>query len=146
MEGNDASIKAHCIIMIVKRPAAVIYSLAEEDPVEKRRKLPRRLSSLLAVAVLVSGLAFALAGPAGPNTLENGGRVSTAMRAHPLTTNLPVAPTPTAVAPARTAPPLSLTLMLVCTGGALLLVFVVILLGFVLALDKKKVDQGKTGS
>ncbi len=124
----------------------MIYSLAEEDPVEKSRKLPRWLGGLLAVVVLVSGLTFALAAPADANTLESGGRPNTAMFSHPLAASPAVAPTATAVPPARAAPPLSLTVMLICTGGALALVFGVIVLGFVLAMDKKKVDQGKPRS
>ncbi len=113
---------------------------------ENRKKLLGWFKGFLSVAVLVSGLTLALAAPADANTLESGRRVSIATLAHPLAANPAVAPTPTAVPPARTAPPLSLTIMMICTGGALLLVFVVMILGFVLALERKKGDRGETRS
>ncbi len=116
----------------------MLYSLAEEDKVEKREKLLGPLKGFLAVAVLVSGLTFALAAPAGANTLESGGRVGAARLAQPLAADPTATPTP----PTRTAPPLSLTVMLICTGSALLLVFVVMILGFILGVGKQKQGGG----
>lgn len=142
MQGNDASIKAYCICIVVKHPAAVIYSLAEEDKVQKSRGFPGWLQGFLAVTVLVCGLTFALAAPAGADSLQDAGRGGTAGLAF----NPAAAPTPTPAPPARTAPPLSLTILLICTGGALTLVFGVIVLGFVLSFEKKKADQGETRS
>ncbi len=113
---------------------------------ENRKKLLGWFKGFLSVAVLVSGLTLALAAPAGANTLESGGPLGTARLAPPLAADPAVAPTSTAAPPARTAPPLSLTIMLICSGGALLLVFVVMILGFVLALERKKGDRGETRS
>ena len=130
--------------MIVKPPGAVIYSLADEALVEKRKQLPGWLNGFLAIAVLVAGLALTLGSLTGAGARQGGAHVSAALLARSLAADPTAAPTQTAAPTTRTAPPLSLTIMLICTGGALALVFGVIVLGLVLAADRKKADQGET--
>jgi hypothetical protein len=53
-------------------------------------------------------------------------------------------PTPVPTGISSGGPPLSLTLMLICTGGALSLVFGLLVLGFIAANQNRKNSEDKT--
>jgi hypothetical protein len=55
-------------------------------------------------------------------------------------------PTPVPTGIPSSGPPLSLTLMLICTGGALFLVFGLLILGFIAATQNRKNIEGNASS
>ncbi len=123
---KEASIKGTRTVM--KLQQAVIYSpLERENPVEKLKKLPVLLTSLLVVAASAAWTTWPLSTPTAAVT--------------------PAPPTPFATLPPtkfpQGGPPLSLTLILLFTCCALGAVIGVIILGFVLNVSRRKESQAE---